>query len=218
MSDIFQEVDEDVRRDKAVEYWNKNQNKILAVCAAIVLATAGFRFYRYERELTAQNAGAAFQQALALDQSGKTKEAAEAFAALAADAPAGYQTLARLAKAASLSAVDPKASLAAYDGLAADASIDPLLAQAAKLRAALIRLDNGDADQGAKDLEALAAAGAPYRNTARETLGALALKKGDFDAAGKWLDAVVSDADAPAPAKERAQALLGFVASNAPGK
>ena len=43
MSDIFQEVDEDVRRDKAIEYWNKNQNKIIAVCVAIILATAGFR-------------------------------------------------------------------------------------------------------------------------------------------------------------------------------
>jgi len=218
MSDIFQEVDEDVRRDKAIEYWNKNQNKIIAVCAAIILATAGFRFYRYEREIAAQNAGAAFQQALTLDQDGKSKEAAAAFAAIATDAPSGYQTLARLAKAASLSAVDPKAALAAYDGIANDASVDPLLAQAAKLRAAMIRLDNGEADQGAKDLEALATAGAPYRNTAREALGALALKKGDFDAAGKWLDAVVSDADAPAPAKERAQTLLGFVASNAPGK
>src|SRR5579863_608396 len=87
MSDIFQEVDEDVRRDRAVEYWNKNQNKILAVCAAIILAVAGYRFYQYERDQTNQAAGAAFQKALALDRDGKPADAAAAFAALAADAP-----------------------------------------------------------------------------------------------------------------------------------
>jgi hypothetical protein len=30
MSDIFQEVDEEVRRDKAAEFWKKYQNQILA--------------------------------------------------------------------------------------------------------------------------------------------------------------------------------------------
>ncbi len=30
MSDIFQEVDEEVRRDKALEFWTKYQNYLLA--------------------------------------------------------------------------------------------------------------------------------------------------------------------------------------------
>jgi len=30
MTDIFQEVDEEVRRDKAAEFWKKYQNLILA--------------------------------------------------------------------------------------------------------------------------------------------------------------------------------------------
>ena len=90
MSDIFQEVDEDVRRDKAVEFWTLHQNKILAVFVLIVLAVAGFRFYQYEREQKAEATGAAYESALALDAAGKPADAAAAFAALAADAPAGY--------------------------------------------------------------------------------------------------------------------------------
>ncbi len=218
MSDIFQEVDEDVRRDKALEFWTKHQNAILGVCVLIVVAMAGFRFYQYRQEQVAQAAGAAYENALALDTAGKPADAAAAFAALAADAPAGYQVVARMAKAASLSASDPKAALTAYDALASDASVSPLMQQAAKLRAALLRIDNGEADQGAKDLEPLAAAGSPYRSTARVTLGALALQKGDYAAAGKWLDQVVSDVEAPATVKQNAEVLLGLVASNAPSK
>ena len=41
MSDIFQEVDEEVRRDKAAEFWKKYQNQILAAAVLIVLASAG---------------------------------------------------------------------------------------------------------------------------------------------------------------------------------
>ena len=75
MTDIFQEVDEEVRRDKAAEFWKKYQNLILAGAALIVLASAGFRYWQYEREKAAQAAGDQFQQALAALEAGKLDEA-----------------------------------------------------------------------------------------------------------------------------------------------
>ena len=123
MSDIFQEVDEEVRRDKAAEFWKKHQYLIIGAAALIVLATAGYRFYENRRLAAEQAAGAAFQQALALDRAGKGAEADAAMAKLAADAPRGYRTLARLAEAAILAKSDPRSAIAAYDALAADASI-----------------------------------------------------------------------------------------------
>ena len=33
MSDIFREVDEDVRRDRAAEFWKKYQNYVIAFAA-----------------------------------------------------------------------------------------------------------------------------------------------------------------------------------------
>ena len=47
------------------------------------------------------------------------------------------------------------------------------------------------------------------------TLGALAIQAKDYTAAGKWLDLVVADPDAPATERQRAESLLGIVASNA---
>ena len=78
----FQEVDEEVRRDKAVEFWSKYQNHILAVAVLIVLATGGYRFWQYRQAQAAEAAGAAFQDALKLDAAGKPDEARAALAAL----------------------------------------------------------------------------------------------------------------------------------------
>src|SRR5690349_16774661 len=100
MSDIFQEVDEEVRRDKAVEFWTKYQNVILAVALIIVLATGGYRFWRYYELQQAEAAGAEFQDALRLDSEGKTDEAQAALVRLQKTAPRGYANLSRFVDAA----------------------------------------------------------------------------------------------------------------------
>jgi hypothetical protein len=216
MSDIFREVDEEVRRDKAEEYFKKYQTHIIIVAALIVAATAGYRFWDYQWVKAEQAAGAQFEQALQLENDGKSAEAGAALAAIAANAPSGYKILARLAQAAALSKSDPDGAIAAYDALARDSSIGPLFQDAARLRASLLRMDSGEIDKAKSTLEALAAPGGAFRHTAREMLGAIALGAGDFEAAGKWLDMVTTDSDTPATVRANAQALLGVVASGKP--
>lgn len=218
MSDIFQEVDEEVRRDKAAEFLGKYQNYILAVAVLIVLATAAYRFYDYRREQNAQAAGAAFQEALKLDHDGKADEARAAIAKMSGDAPRGYVMLGRFVDAALTAKKDAKAGATAYDALANDASVDPLLRDAAKLRAALAHLNAGETDIVKPQFEALADGSGPYRHTARLTLGALALQAKDYAGAGKWLDLVVADPEAPASERQSAESLLGVVASQGGGK
>jgi len=216
MSDIFREVDEEVRRDKAVEFWKKYQNYLIAVAALIVLATAGWRFYDYRRLQAAQAAGAQFEQALDLDRSGKETEASAALANVAAQGPNGYRIVARLAEAAVLAKTDRSRAIAAYDALAEDAAIDPLFQETARLRAALLRLDAGQVDKAKAALEALAAPTGAYRHTAREMLGVVALAAQDYEGAGKWLDMIVADPEAPQSPRRNAELLLGLVASGKP--
>jgi len=215
MSDIFQEVDEGVRRDKAVEFWARYQNLIFAAAVLIVLATGAYRFYEYRRLQSSEAAGATFQQALKLEQDGKVADAQAALAKIVADAPAGYRALARFAEAALTAKTDPKAGAAAYDALAADASLDRLFRDAAQLRAALARLDAGDVGAAKSELETLATPTGVFRNTARLTLGAIAIREKDYSTAGKWLDLVAADPEAPPSERQSAESLLGVVASNA---
>ena len=216
MSDIFQEVDEEVRRDKAAEFWAKYQNYLFAAAALIILATAGYRFYEYRQVQAAEAAGAAFQEALKLDHDGKVAEARAALLKLGEDAPRGYQMLGRFVEAALKIKSDPKGAAALYQVIAADTSVDPLLRDAARLRAALALVDSGEGAAAKTALEVLAAPDGPYRHTARLTLGAMAIGAKDYAGAGKWLDLLVADPDAPAGDRRNAETLLGIVASNAP--
>ncbi len=215
MSDIFQEVDEEVRRDKALEFWTRHQNLILAIAILIVLATGGYRFWQYRQAQAADAAGAAFQAALRLDADGKPDEARAALAKLQQGAPRGYVNLSRFIDAALALKKDPKAGIAAYDALAADASLDPLMRDTARLRAGLARLNDGEAYAAKAALEPLAA-GSAYRETARLALASLALSVKDYAGAAKWLDQVIGDAQAPQADRRTAETLLGLVASQAP--
>ncbi len=105
---------------------------------------------------------------------------------------------------------------AAYDALAQDPAVAPLFQETARLRAALLRLDAGQTDKAKAALEALAAPTGAYRQTARELLGLIALDAQDYQSAGKWLDMVVADPDAPRSVRQTAELLLGLVASGKP--
>jgi hypothetical protein len=216
MSDIFREVDEDVRRDQALEFWKKYQNYIVAAVVLVLLATAGWRVYEWRRTAAAEAAGAKFEDAIELDRAGKTAEASAAFAKLATDAPAGYVALARLADAATLSKTDPARAIEAYDGLAADGSLNALFRDAARFRGAILRLDNGQADKAQATLEQLADPSGAFRNSAREILAAIALAAGDFDKANHWLELILADPEAPQSARQNAGQMAAMVRSDKP--
>jgi len=215
MSDIFQEVDEEVRRDKAAEFWKKYQNLILGVAVLIVLAAAGFRYWQYEKEKAEQAAGDRFQTAIAAIEAGKVDAANGDLAKLAAEAPRGYRMLAEMTEAGNKAASNPQASIAAFDAIAGDASVDPLFRDAARLRAALSRLDqSGEEQAGAAALTSLAGLDGPFRRIARLTLGAEALSRGEYDEAAKQLDLVLGDLEASPSERQLAERWLGLVASN----
>jgi hypothetical protein len=215
MSDIFQEVDEEVRRDKAAEFWKKYQNLILAGAALIVLASAGFRYWQYEREKALQAAGDQFQQALAAFEGGKLDEAKAGLDKIAAQAPSGYRALAQMTAAGARASSDPQGAVGAFDAVAGDAAIDPLLRDAARLRAALLRVDmSGEEQKGEAALTSLSTDNGPYRRLARLALGALALERKDYDDAAKQFDLVLGDPEVSPDERQAASRWLGLIASN----
>ncbi len=215
MADIFQEVDEEVRRDKAAEFWKKYQNLILGAAVLIVLAAAGFRYWQYEKNKAEQAAGDRFQAAIAAVEAGKLNEANATLAKLGADAPGGFRVLAQMTEAGDKAASDPPGAIAAFDAIAGDASVDPLLRDAARLRAALLRLDQPNDEQaGAAALTSIAGGEGPFRRMARLTLGAQALSRGEYDEAAKQLDLVLGDLEASPTERRLAERWLGLVASN----
>ena len=123
MSELFDEVDEEVRREQLKKLWDRYSIYIIAAAFLIVAAVAGWRGYQYLEAQKAAEAGAAFDAALELAEQNKHAEAQAAFDKLATTAPAGYRMLARLRAAGEVAASDPQAGAKMYDELAADRSI-----------------------------------------------------------------------------------------------
>lgn len=127
MADIFQEVDEEVRRERLNKLWQRYGHYIIAACLLVVVAVAAWRGYEWWETKKAVEAGAAFEQAVTLAEAGKHQEAEAAFAKLAADGTAGYRLLARLREAAELARTDRKAAIKAYDEIASDRSVGQVI-------------------------------------------------------------------------------------------
>ena len=96
MSELFDEVDEEVRRDQLKKLWDQYSIYIVAGALLIVAAVAGWRGYQYLEAKKAAEAGASFDKAVELSEQNKHTEAEAAFVNLAANAPSGYRALARL--------------------------------------------------------------------------------------------------------------------------
>ena len=218
MADIFREVDEEVRQDRALAIWQKYQNLIIGLAIVIVLAAGGWKFWQAQQLKAAYAADEKLHAAMALSREDKSQEAEAAFLALAKDAPAGYVAIARLRAASELTGRDRKGAVAAFDAIAADAGADPLFRDVARLRAGMIRVDDADMKEIEDRLTPLAAAGQPFRSSARELLGLAALKFNDLDKAGRMFDQIVTDQEAPAAMKQRAEAYLGLVRSDSKPK
>ncbi len=63
MSDIFREVDEEVRREKLKQLWERHSNLIVALALLIVLGVGGWRGYDWWETRKSAESGAAFEAA-----------------------------------------------------------------------------------------------------------------------------------------------------------
>ena len=217
MTDIFQEVDEEVRREQLKKLWQRYGHYLVALCILVIAGVGAWRGYQWWEAKQAAQAGAAFEQAVSLAEAGKHQEAEAAFAKLGADGTAGYRVLARLRNAAELARTDGKAAVVSYDEIAADKSAGPVIQDLAAVRAGFLLVDTAPYSELRARLEPLTTPDRPFRHSAREILALSAWKSGDMTAARQWTDAIISDPQTPAGTRSRAEVLSELIAANGKG-
>ena len=208
MPDIFDEVEEDLRAERAKRLAKRWGGVALGIVLLGVAATGGWQAWQWQQARQAATAAEAY---LALHRAAERDgadlaAAGTGFAALGRDAPEGYRVLARL-RAAALKAEtgDLPAALVLWNEVAADQAADPLYRDLATLLAVTHALDGGDPAQLAARLAPLVAEGNPWRASAREAQALLAIRRGATEEARRILEALVADAAAPPGVRERAQ-------------
>ena len=218
MADIFDELTNDLRVEQARRIALR-----LAVPAAVLAALTGagvigWQVWRgnqaqqFTVAATAYAAAARDAGGLATAEATPTpaRAAAQAeFDRLAASAPPGYRTLARLRAAAlRASTGDLPGAIAGWDALANDAAADPALRDLARLLAAQHSVDAGEPPVVEARLQPLLQPGNPWRPLAQELQALLALRTGRTDDAKALLRTLLGDQASPPGVRNRAGALL----------
>ena len=215
MADIFDELNEDLRAERA-RALGKRYGLLGGIVVLLVLAgVGGWEGWKWHQRQLAEAAAGPFMAAMrAADALPPGNDPArlpiaDGFAKIAATAPAGYRTLARLREASlRWDAGDTAAALALWDDVSRDGDADPQLRDLASLLWAQHSVDKGEpASIGARTAK-LEVTGNPWRPLAEEVDALVALRQDDKDKATRLLRAVMTDPMAADGLRGRASGLL----------
>ncbi len=211
MPDIFDEVNEDLRAERARRLLQRYGFLLVIVVVLLVAGVAGWQLWqgrqRGAREAVAGRFIAAMQAAAAPGADGT--KAAAGFADIATDGPSGYRSLARLQEAAAKArAGDVPGALTLWDQVSADEGADRSLRRVADLLWVQHQVDTGEPAVVEGRIQSLLAPDEPWRPLALEARAWLKLRTGDTAGAEAALREIVSSSAAPPGVRARANGLL----------
>ena len=217
MSEIFDEVQEEVRREQLKRLWERYSTLIVVVAFLIVGGVGGWRAYVYWEGKKAQESGAQFLAAATLAEQQKGAEAEAAFLKIANEAPQGYRMLARFRAAAELATRDVPGAVKLFDEIAADRNVGQAEQDLAAVRAASLLVDTAPYADIKARLEPLTGPKRTYRHSARELLAVSAWRNKDMTAARQWIDTINTDVLSPQTLRSRMEALQALLPQVARG-
>ena len=214
MSDIFREVDEDVRAQEYLRLWKTYGKYVIAGMIAIVVGTGGSVAWRNYQTTKLRAEGEKYGAAMAEFQAGKYDEAAKALDKIAKEGGKGYAVIAQLQQAESLSkAGKTDEAIKVYDAIAADSSYGKVYRDLASLSSVMQQMDTGNPEKLLGRLDSLNTEENPWRYSAQELLAALALRTNDTQTAQNLFKALANDPATPSGIRGRAQEMLSAMGS-----
>ncbi len=209
---IFQEIQEDLERQKLEALWGRYGPLVIAAAIAIVIGTAGITAWHSWRIDKNQQATAELMAALKPAAGDDTKQI-DALQLFAKKNQGATQAVLAELHAAALAAQNGKQDQAVqiYDTIAKDNNADPAFRQLADLLSVRTQLDTGNTEELQKRLQVLQGDKAPWHFTAMEYSGYLALRAGDKEKAKKIFADLSQDAGVPQSLSTRAADMLRYV-------
>lgn len=215
MADIFREVDEDLRRERYERLWKRYGKYAIAAAVLLVAAVGGHQAWQSIRDEQRLEASDAYAAALEAFRQDDPETGERALAELADPSEGGYGLLAAFSEAGRLAeAGETDRAVEAFDAIASGGdSVPDALASAARLKAALLLLDDGRSGDAADRVEDLANAGSAFRPLALEVQALAALSEGEREQALERYREISEDPTAPAGVRSRATQMLAALES-----
>ena len=214
MSDIFREIDEELRRDNLLKLWARYGRYVAALAVLVLMVAGGIVAWR-DHQLSERRAQSArYASALSLAREGKEAEAAKVFGAISQER-GGYALLASFEEAELLAkSGDRKGAVVAYDRIASAGDLDPAFRGLAVLLSVMHGMAEADPRSTIERLAAMTATGNPWRPTALELTAVARLKSGDRIGALELYKSLADDLAAPPGLRSRAAEMAAALAAS----
>ena len=210
MSDIFREVEEEVRQERLQKWWKQYGNYVVAGVSVLVIAVAGWKLWeRYDQQQRLK-ASSEIESAAQISAAGQNDLAAQAYAQIAKKAPSGYALVAQLSEADELLASGRTNDAVALYMKIADKD-KAGLGDVARLRAAWAQGDKLSTVELQTLLAPLNDGKSRWRFMARELLAYRALHDEKPAEAQKEFTALAAATEAPASLRQRAEAMATLI-------
>ncbi|MEM6627511.1 MAG: hypothetical protein AAF719_12470 [Pseudomonadota bacterium] len=209
MSDVFNEVEESLRTEKAQKAWSRAAPFVYGVSALIVLAVGGREIMSYQRQSAIDAAALSFETARAATQTGDSATAKTALTETSLGG-GGFGVLAAHQLADLELGVNADASAAAETLISAADGAGPL-EDLARLKAAYLQADGQTLDALEGDLQPLLDQGGAFGALARELIAAKAYEAGDYVRARREYSVLTLDLDVPPGVQSRANLALAVI-------
>jgi hypothetical protein len=207
-NNLFQEVQEDLDRQRLEALWKKYGAWVVIAALGIVVSTASSTAYRsWTADHNQRLTSALLSATQASGDAAKNIEALQAFAGK--NAGAGLADLALLrAGALAVDRNDSAKAVELFDKVASDAKADPAFRQLGDLLSVRAQMDKGDPATLSARLQPLTAPSAAWRFSALEDQAYLALRAGDKAKAKQIFADLSQNARAPQSITARAADIL----------
>lgn len=217
MTDLFEEVEEQLRAERYRKLARQALPWVLALVAVVLIGYLAFWGWGQYRQQISDKASEEYNAGLEAASQGNVAQAQQLWGDVAKSQSAAYKSLALMQLGGMKLGVagapeDTKAAVALFDQAAA-AAPDDLLGDAARLKSALAILDTAPFVEVEGRLTPLLKEGRPYRVQAREALAFAKLMKGDIAGARGDFVVIGGTLDAPESARQRANAAINLIDS-----
>lgn len=213
---VIREVEQELAEDRQWEFFQKYGPMVIGGAAIIVVLVGARQFLQHQKTVAADKGAIAFHEAV--EQLETEPEAGRlALEQFKSEAPAGYSILADMRLAASYAAGGERlGALEIYRRIYRDGAASRRLAQLARLRAAVLSLDDGH-EAVAQDLGELEGDTSAIGFYAREISAVAAFNAGDYLTSKNMFDRAIENPQTPGPVRLRAEEFSALAASGQAG-
>ena len=221
MSDLIQEIKEDVKIERFINFLRQYANHIITFIIIVLIGTSGYLFWQHRKEKIRLEQATTFEQAQRAAADGKTADALRLLGSLesntAQGSAQGYKVLA-LFQQALLESTSSQEKSKIYLDIADDSKIEAKFRDLAVILWGYEGIDNEDLTALQRKILPLTEGKSPWRDSAQELLALVDIRAGEVKGALQRLKYLISHEETTPGVRRRALALFEQLSIEHPNK